>query len=127
MIKVFAYGAGTRYGWPFKTIPLTRFIHVAVLQPRRPGGLRFGLFRFRSPLLAESLLISFPRGTEMFHFPRLSSRRLCIQRQIREVALAWVAPFGNPRINACLRLPEAYRSLLRPSSTPDAKASTLCP
>ena len=30
---------------------------------------QFGLFPFRSPLLRESLLISFPRGTEMFHFP----------------------------------------------------------
>jgi hypothetical protein len=32
-----------------------------------------GLFRVRSPLLAESRLISFPRGTEMFHFPRFAS------------------------------------------------------
>ena len=37
----------------------------------RSAGL--GLVRFRSPLLAESLLISSPRGTEMFHFPRLAS------------------------------------------------------
>ena len=29
----------------------------------------FGLFRFRSPLLAESLLLSFPPGTKMFQFP----------------------------------------------------------
>ena len=28
-----------------------------------------GLFRVRSPLLAESLLMSFPPGTEMFQFP----------------------------------------------------------
>ena len=28
-----------------------------------------GLFQFRSPLLSESRLISFPQGTEMFHFP----------------------------------------------------------
>ena len=27
------------------------------------------LFQFRSPLLSESLLISSPAGTEMFHFP----------------------------------------------------------
>ena len=38
-----------------------------------------------------------------------------------------VAPFGNLRINACLRLPEAYRSYPRPSSPPDAKASTTRP
>jgi hypothetical protein len=29
----------------------------------------FSLFRFRSPLLTESLLFSLPAGTEMFHFP----------------------------------------------------------
>lgn len=34
---------------------------------------RFGLFPVRSPLLRESRLISFPRGTEMFQFPRLAS------------------------------------------------------
>ena len=34
---------------------------------------RFGLFRVRSPLLTESLLFSFPAGTEMVHFPALSS------------------------------------------------------
>jgi hypothetical protein len=35
---------------------------------------RFGLVRFRSPLLTESLLISFPPGTEMFQFPGLASQ-----------------------------------------------------
>jgi hypothetical protein len=35
-------------------------------QRRTPG---FGLFRVRSPLLTESLLLSFPPGTEMFQFP----------------------------------------------------------
>ena len=36
-----------------------------------------------------------------------------------------VAPFGNPRINGYLLLPEAFRSLSRPSSAPDAKAFPL--
>ncbi len=39
----------------------------------------------------------------------------------------WVAPFGYPRINACSRLPMAFRSVPRPSSPPGAKASTECP
>jgi hypothetical protein len=39
----------------------------------------------------------------------------------------WVAPFGYPRINACSRLPVAFRSVPRPSSPPGAKASTECP
>ena len=48
------------------------------LRPDRPynpevQALRFGLFRVRSPLLAESLLFSLPAGTEMVHFPALPS------------------------------------------------------
>ena len=47
----------------------------AVSWSRDPGmqASRFGLVRFRSPLLAQSRLLSFPRGTEMFHFPRCRS------------------------------------------------------
>ncbi len=40
---------------------------------------RFGLFPFRSPLLRESLLLSSPRGTEMFQFPRFPLPVLCVQ------------------------------------------------
>ncbi len=36
-----------------------------------------------------------------------------------------VSPFGYLRIYTCLRLPEAFRSLPRPSSTLGAKASTV--
>ena len=39
--------------------------------------------------------------------------------------LRWVSPFGYPRISAYLQLPEAFRSLSRPSSAPDAKAFPL--
>ena len=41
--------------------------------------------------------------------------------------LRWVAPFGDPRIKACSRLPKAFRSVPRPSSPLGAKASTRCP
>ena len=46
---------------------------------------RFRLFRFRSPLLSESLLIYFPPGTEMVHFPGLARTRLWIQRAVSRV------------------------------------------
>ena len=52
----------------------------ATARSRNPGmqASRFGLMRFRSPLLTQSRLLSFPRGTEMFHFPRCrSSRTMC--------------------------------------------------
>ena len=41
------------------------------------------------------------------------------------VLLCRVSPFGNLRIIGYLLLPEAYRSLSRPSSAPDAKAFPL--
>ena len=44
-------------------------------------------------------LISFPRGTEMFHFPRLPSTCLCVQQAMTPHYRRRVAPFGNPRIN----------------------------
>ena len=37
---------------------------------------RFRLFPVRSPLLGESRLLSFPRGTEMVHFPPFASHSL---------------------------------------------------
>ena len=46
---------------------------------------RFRLFRFRSPLLSESRLISLPPGTEMVHFPGLARTRLWIQRAVSRV------------------------------------------
>ena len=86
-----------------------------------------GYVRVRSPLLAESLLFSVPMGTEMVHFPTLSSLHLWIQTRIRMDEHAWVSPFGYPRVKACLRLTGAFRSLPRPSSTPVAKAFTVRP
>ena len=47
-----------------------------VLQPRIVETIRFGLIPFRSPLLWESRLISFPLGTEMFHFPRSAPKKV---------------------------------------------------
>ena len=93
--------------------------------PCKHDGL--GYVRVRSPLLAESLLFSFPPGTEMVHFPGLSSTDLWIRSVMLRYEPEWVAPFGNPRVKACLRLTEAYRSLPRPSSTPGAKAFTVHP
>ena len=46
----YVYGAITHYGQTFQSVPL--FLHNAT-----------GLVRVRSPLLAESRLMSFPAGT----------------------------------------------------------------
>ena len=93
--------------------------------PTTPARCRFRLLQFRSPLLPESLLFSSPPGTKMFQFPGFSSLKLCIGLRIAPHYWYWVAPFGYPRIVACVRLPEAFRRYLRPSSALYAKTSTV--
>jgi hypothetical protein len=77
---------------------------MPVLQPHsgKPGWFR--LIRVRSPLLTESLLLSFPPGTEMFQFPGLAAHTYVFS----------VCQFGHPGINARLTAPPG----LSQSSTP---------
>ena len=81
------------------------------LQPRLDESSRFRLVPLRSPLLRESRLISFPSGTEMFHFPELASCKLCIHLRMAEHDFRRVAPFRNPRINGCLAPPRGLSQL----------------
>ena len=56
----FPYGALTRSGPPFQTLRVSQITAT-------------GLVRVRSPLLAESRLMSFPPATEMFQFAGFAS------------------------------------------------------
>ena len=67
-----------------------------------------GLVRFRSPLLSESRLISFPLGTEMFQFPRFASATYVFSKEMTGHNSSRVAPFGHPRIIACLAAPRGF-------------------
>lgn len=74
---------------------------------------RFGLFRFRSPLLTESLLLSLPVGTEMFHFPTFPLPALYIQAGVTRSPKGpgGVSPFGDPRIKALLLAPRGLSQI----------------
>jgi hypothetical protein len=74
----------------------------------------FSLFRFRSPLLTESLLSSLPEGTEMFHFPSFPPHALCVQAWVTGHYPSRVSPFGHPRITAWLAAP---RGLSQPPTS----------
>src|SRR4051794_6816970 len=63
----------------------------------------------------------------MFQFSPLAPHSLWIQERVTRHDSRRVSPFGHPRINAYVRLPEAFRSLSRPSSPVRAKASTVRP
>ena len=74
------------------------------------------------------MLFSLPVGTEMFHFPTFPLPALYIQAGVTRYARA-LAGFPHSDIlgsQLVYQLHEAYRRLLRPSSAPDAKASTVC-
>jgi hypothetical protein len=123
----FAYGTLTLSGGPSQDLRLASALvtrraapHERPTTPPPIARLRFRLLPFRSPLLGKSPLMSLPRGTEMFQFPRFASARLSIQRPMSGHDPARVPPFGYPRLSACLRLPAAFRSLPRPSSLPGA-------
>ena len=68
-------------------------------------------------------LFSLPTGTKMFQFPALAS----LHGKDEWHSARRVVPFGNRRITGYLLLPDAYRSLSRPSSPPRAKASAVRP
>ena len=108
---------------PARTCPTT----PPLQRPRASTQRRFRLFPFRSPLLRESRLLSFPPGTEMFQFPGCGLIGVWIPPMMTGVYPCRVSPFGHPGIKGRLRLPRAYRSLPRPSSPPGAKASTRRP
>ena len=83
-----------------------------------------GLIRVRSPLLAESRLISIPPVTEMFQFTGFASHTYLFSMRYR---LCGGFPHSEiPGSKLDCQLPEAYRRLTRPSSPSAAKASTMC-
>ena len=114
MTAFYPYGAITHYGPPFQTVPVLTVMST-------------GLVRVRSPLLAESRLMSFPPGTEMFQFPGFAST-LCIQCD--DLAEAGGFPhseiLGSKLVRSSPRLIAAYHVLHRlsaPRHPPDALKS----
>ena len=85
-VSLFTYGALTLCGRPSHAVLLSSSDLDA---SPNPGELilRFGLLRVRSPLLAESRLMSFPAPTQMFQFRAFPSYAYLIQRTIRRYCL----------------------------------------
>ena len=90
--RLFSYGAITHYGRTFHSVLISQ-----LLKSTR-------LFRFRSPLLSESRLMSFPRATEMFQFTRFAS---CSYVFTAGLPFGKVSPFRNLRIKANLPAPRS--------------------
>ena len=125
----YVYGGITLYARTFQSASTSTMVSYSVpVRQNRPDGPTtpapqrlpavtrsgFSLFRFRSPLLSESLLFSLPVGTEMFHFTTFPPTALCVQAEVTGHDSSWVSPFGNPRITA--RLPTSRGLSQAPTS-----------
>ncbi len=125
----FAYGALTRSGRGFHHVrlgirpPSRRLVgrpglasnpHVATATTLARHG--FGLIPVRSPLLGESRLISTPRGTKMFQFPRFPPTSYgfrCGCRGITPCALPHSGIHGSQPADGSPWLIAAYHALHR--------------
>ena len=120
----FVYRTLTFYGWLSHAIRLDTSDHDAGPNPRKQC-----LLVWPPP---RSLATTSGISVDVFSCPYLDVSvqgvphlTLFDSDKVDRVLLCRVSPFGNLRINAYVPLPEAYRSLSRPSSAPDAKAFPL--
>ena len=123
-VSPFKYGALTLCGRPSHAVLLASSDRDVCPQPRR----------INPPVWPppRSLATTSGISVDVFSSPYLDVSvqavphvHLFDSMHVTGVLLQWVSPFGNLRIIGYLLLPEAYRSLSRPSSAPDAKAFPL--
>ena len=120
----FAYVILTLFDWPSHALLLTRQIHIAVRTPKILLPLVWPLSR--SLATTRKISVDFSSSPYLdVSVQAVPLIYLCIQYMMTGHDSGRIAPFGYLWINACLRLPIAYRSLLRPSSAPSAKAFPL--
>ena len=126
LLDLFAYGAITLSGWAFHPSPAKVLQCRPLTHNPRKHASWFGLFPVRSPLLGKSFFIFSSCRYLDVSVPGVPSCKTMYSSYGDRFFTCQVPPFGYQRINACLPLPVAFRSLPRPSSAYGARASTLC-
>ena len=100
-LSLYVYGIITLFDQIFQFVPLlTKIKCRSPTTPELPQQPRFGLFPFRSPLLRESIFLSFPAGTKMFQFPALAHVNMCQAFNLTGFPIRTPADqlsFANPR------------------------------
>jgi hypothetical protein len=121
---LFTYRAITLCGEPFQVTSVKLCSRLWTVRNPIPKRYGLGSSPFARRYLGNRLFFLFLRVLRCFSSPGLSSYTYLFS--IRYLVLTkQVAPFGHLRIRAYLRLPVAFRSLSRPSSTLGAMASTM--
>ena len=122
----FGYEVFTLYDRTSQTVLLSCRSYIAVRTPScTHNGL--GSFPFARRYLGNRCFFLFLRVLRCFSSPGCLLAPYFIQARVAGHDPCWVPPFGDLRIEGRLRLPGAYRSLPRPSSTSCAKASAVRP
>ena len=108
-VRIFTYVTLTLFGWPSHAILLILSVLKAV---RTPKG-----FLLSVCPLPRSLATTYGISVDFSSSPYLDVSvqavpliYLCIQYMMTRLSSCRIAPFGNLRIKAYLRLPAAYRS-----------------
>ena len=124
VFNYFAYGAFTPL-WPAFPKPFG-YVQRSIMQSSTPQCMHRGLgsFPFARRYLGNRFFFLFLALLRCFSSGGSPPYVMCWRTDAYSLCMR-VSPFGNLRINGYLRLPEAYRSLSRPSSALSAKASTL--
>jgi len=95
-----SFGYALRPSIGCSTPPLRLAARRLYCSPTTPFS-RFRLLPFRSPLLRESLLLSFPLATKMFQFARLSLACPWIQQQFERLTYSGISGsmliFNSPK------------------------------
>src|SRR5690606_6050915 len=110
----FAYGTLTLSGASFQSASATGLQTFAVVS-YNPGWTCQPVWAFPLSLATTQGILSFPEGTEMFQFPSFPPDGLCVQPPV-----TGVLPAGFPHSDILgysvrTQLPEAFRSVPRPS------------
>ena len=123
LLPPFGYAAFTLLACFPKTVLLGFRSLIAVRTPARTrAGL--GSSHFARRYFGNRVFFLFLRVLRCFSSPGSLHEAMYLLHDTMGLPW-WVSPFGDLRIVGYLRLPEAFRSLSRPSSALSAKASAL--
>lgn len=89
--------------------------------------IRFGLIPFRSPLLRESIFLSFPWVTKMFQFSQLYACTYAFSADCQGFTLTGCPIRRSPAQRSLSTSPKLIAATPRPSSVPTTEASTAHP
>ena len=123
----FDYRTFTSYRRPFQIFHLSFNLSHRSPNPKMINHSGLGCSPFARHYWGNRVRFLFLGLLRCFTSAGIALSALYIHAEVIEFYLNRVFPFGYLRIKACLRLPEAFRSLPRPSSPCVAKASACCP